>query len=121
MVSDFSIASKKKHLVMTVTGLYEYWDFLKYPEYILDACNNHRINKVLVDVRSIEADDISMIELFFIGEKIAQVLNTKVKLAIVWKKEALSEFLVDVASNRSAFVRVFDAPKRAEFWLLHNY
>lgn len=121
MVSDFSIAIKKKYLVMTITGLYEYWDFINYPEHILDACNNHRISKVLVDVRPVKADDISMIELYFIGEKIAQVLHTKVKLAIVWKEEALSEFLVDVASNRSAFLRVFDAPKRAEFWLLNNY
>jgi hypothetical protein len=121
MVSDFSIAVKKKHLVMTITGMYEYWDFINYPEHILDACKNHKLYRVLVDVRPVIADDISMIELYFIGEKIAQVLSSKVKLAIVWKKQALSEFLVDVASNRSAFLRVFEAPKRAEFWLLNNY
>lgn len=121
MVSDFSIETKKKHLVMTVTGLYEYEDFVNYPEHILEACTNHQIYKVLVDVRAVKSNDISMIELYFIGEEIAQVLHTKVKLAIVWKEEALSEFLVDVASNRSAFLRVFDTPKRAELWLLHNY
>ena len=121
MVSDVSIAIKKKYLVITVTGLYQYWDFIKYPDHILDTCNTHGIYKVLVDVRLVKAEDIAMIELFFIGEKIADVLTTKVKLAIVWKKESLSEFLVDVATNRSAFLRVFETPQRAEFWLLNNY
>jgi hypothetical protein len=121
MVSSYSITSKKDYLVLTITGQYNYWEFIRYPDEILQDCKEWKIYKVLVDLRPLKAKDVSMIELFFLGEKIAHVFKNTVKLALVWKKQSLSEFMVDVATNRSASLKVFDSEKRASFWLLNDY
>ena len=121
MVSSFSVEYKKDYLAMIVEGTYDYWDFMQYPQLILKACKEYQCNKMLVDLTPIKAEEIALIELFFLGEKIAKVLGTKVMLALIWKSESLSDFLVDVATNRSARLKVFDNKKRAEYWLLHKY
>lgn len=105
---------------MTVQGIYDYWEFMEFPEQILRACKEYQCDKVLVDLIPVKAQEIALIELFFLGEKIAKVLGNKVMLALVWKRESLSDFLVDVATNRSARLKVFDTVKRAEYWLIHK-
>ncbi len=121
MVSSFSILKKKEYLVMTMQGTYEYWKYMEFPEQILQECNGHNCSKILVDLSEVIADEIALIELFFIGEKIATVLGNKIMLALVWKRESLSDFLVDVATNRSARLKVFTTQQRAAYWLKNTY
>lgn len=105
---------------MTIQGTYDYWKFLEFPEQILQECEENGCRKVLVDLSTVLANDIALIELFFIGEKIAQVLGNKIMIAMVWKRESLSDFLADVATNRSARLKVFETQQRAEYWLLNK-
>ncbi|MBT8281783.1 MAG: hypothetical protein KJO16_09405 [Muriicola sp.] len=121
MVSSYSVENKEDHLVIIVEGNYDYWEFLEYPHQILKTCKEYECDKVLVDLSSVKSEEIALIELFFLGEKIAKVLGKRVMLALIWKRESLSDFLVDVATNRSARLKVFDTVKRAEYWLLHKY
>lgn len=121
MVSSFSILEDKAFLVMTIQGVYDYPKFMEFPEQILHECEDNGCNKILVDLSTVIANEIALIDLFFIGEKIAQVIGDKIMIAMVWKRESLSDFLVDVASNRSARLRVFATQQRAEYWLLNKY
>jgi hypothetical protein len=120
MVSSFSILKKKEHLVMTIQGSYDYSVFMELPQQILQECNDHDSHRIILDLSAVTADEISLIELFFIGERIAHVLGNKIMMAMVWKRESLSDFLVDVATNRSARLKVFATQQRAEYWLLNN-
>ncbi|MGB5698246.1 hypothetical protein [Muriicola sp.] len=121
MVSSYSVIKKNKHLVMTMRGAYDYREFLELPNLILQECEDHQCYKILVDLNLVVAKDIALIELFFLGEKIAEVLGKTVMIALVWKSESLSDFLVDVATNRSARLKVFATNQRAHYWLLNEY
>ncbi len=120
MVSSFSILKEKEYLVMTIEGAYDYWKFMEFPQQILHECEDNGCEKILVDLNAVIANEIALIELFFIGEKIAHVLGNKIMMAMVWKRESLSDFLVDVATNRSARLKVFATQQRAEYWLLNK-
>ncbi len=106
---------------MTIQGTYDYAEFLELPQQLLQECKDHDRQKVLVDLSAVVAHEIALIELFFLGEKIARILGNRIMLALVWKRESLSDFLVDVATNRSARLKVFPTQQRAEYWLLHKY
>ncbi len=106
---------------MTMRGAYDYREFLELPHLILQECEDHQCYKILVDLNAVVAEDIALIELFFLGEKIAEVLGKTVMIALVWKRESLSDFLADVATNRSARLKVFATNQRAHYWLLNEY
>ena len=120
MVSSFYILKKQEYLVMTIQGNYDYGEFLEFPQQILHECKDHNCKKVMVDLSAVIADEIAQIELFVLGEKIAKVLGNSVMLALVWKRESLSDFLMDVATNRSVRLKVFATQQRAEYWLLNK-
>lgn len=107
--------------MMIIQGTYNYWEFMEFPQQILQECEDSDCGKILVDLTAVIADEIALIELFFLGEKIAKVFGNNLMLAIVWKHESLSDFLVDVATNRSARLKVFATQQRAEYWLLNKY
>lgn len=120
MVSSFSILKKQEYLVMTIQGTYDYGEFMELPQQILHECEDNGCDKILVDLNAVIADEIALIELFFIGERIAHVLGKKIMMAMVWKRQSLSDFLVDVATNRSARLKIFATQQRAEYWLLNK-
>ena len=107
-------------LVMTISGQYDYWDFIQYPKVILRKCKADNIFKVLVDCIPVRYAEIPTIEMFFLGESLAEVLRDRVKLACVWNGNKEEEFLELVATNRAANFRIFDSIKIAEMWLLHD-
>jgi hypothetical protein len=120
MVSSISVVFKEKYLSMTVAGTYDYEEFMDYPQQILKECEENQCFRILVDLKSVIAHEIALIELFFLGERIGRILGDKVMIALVWKKESLSDFLADVATNRSARLKVFDSSKQAELWLINE-
>jgi hypothetical protein len=121
MVSSFSFVLHQEYLELSIQGTYDYWEFLEYPKRLRAACDEHQCDKALVDLSPVKAKEVALIELFFLGEEIARELGEKIKLALIWKRESLSDFLVDVATNRNANLKVFDNPKMAAYWLTHKY
>ena len=105
---------------MTITGNYNYWDVIKYPKIIRNQCLKNRIFKVLVNASELRVGDMPIVEQFFLGEHIAEVLRDHIKMAIVWKGLYHSRFLQSVATNRSALLRIFRSAKNAEIWLVHD-
>ncbi|WP_372946333.1 hypothetical protein [Muriicola sp.] len=121
MVSSYSIQKNRDYLEMIVEGTYDYWEFLEYPRFIRNSCDEHRCSKVLIDVTPVKAQEVSLIELFFLGEQIAKVVGDKIMIALLWKRESLSDFLVDVVTNRNTQLKVFDDLKIARYWLTRKY
>lgn len=105
---------------MTITGQYDYWEFMKYPKLIRTKCEAGRSNKILVDLMLVTYRDIPTIELFFLGEILAETLRDTIKMAIVWTGKDQKLFLQTVANNRAACVRIFDTTKSAKLWLLYD-
>ena len=120
MRSRYTFKNKGEFLVMTISGAYYYWDFIKFPKIILKTCEAQKTNKVLVDLVLVTYKDIPTIELFFLGEILAETLRDKIKMAIVWAGDDQKNFLQTVATNRAACLRIFDLTKTAEFWLLYD-
>lgn len=103
---------------MKITGSYIFQDFIKMPEIILHACESHGNYKVLLLGEELKETDASTIDRFFIGEKIAEVLRSKVKLAVVWPPDHMDRLTESVAVNRAAYMRMFLEQKEAKKWLL---
>ncbi len=114
----YKFENKRDHMVMKITGSYIFQDFFKMPEIILQACESHGNYKVLLLGEELKDTDASTIDRFFIGERIAEVLRSKVKLAVVWPPDHMTKLTENVAVNRAAYMRMFVEPKEAKKWLL---
>jgi len=120
MNSSYVFKNKLQFLVMTISGRYDYWDFIQYPKIILRKCQSETVYKVLVDLVPVTYTEIPTIEIFFLGETVAEVLRDRVKLALVWVGDNRDQLLELVAVNRAANVRIFESTKVAEMWLLQD-
>ncbi len=105
---------------MDISGKYNYWDIIKYPKIIRNECLKEHIFKVMVNATKLNVGEMPIVEQFFLGEHIADVLRDHIKLAVVWQGLYHSRFLQSVATNRSALLRIFRSVKNAEIWLLHD-
>lgn len=120
MNSRYTIEPQSGFLLMRIAGAYNYWDFIQYPHIIRKLCEETGNFKVLVDVVAVTYSEIPTLELFFMGEKLAEVLRDRVKIAIIWHGDPASHFLEKVAVNRAASIRVFDSSEPAASWLLYD-
>lgn len=106
---------------MTITGDYSYEDFIKYPKIIRNECLKEKKYRVLVDVIQVAKSKIPIVELFFLGERIANVLRDHIKMALVCDGEKHNRFLQKVATNRNALIRTFVSEVNARIWLTHDH
>ena len=120
MGSLYSFEKEKNYLVMTITGNYSYEDFIKYPKLIRNQCLKEKMYKILVNVTPVVKTEIPLVELFFLGEHIANVLRDHIKLALLWDGEKHNRFLQKVASNRFALIRTFESDVHAKIWLMYD-
>lgn len=120
MSSLYSVEKEKNILIMTISGKYSYVDFIKYPKIIRNECIKEKRNKIIVNVTPVYKSDIPLVELFFLGEQIANVLKDHFKVALIWDGENHNRFLQKVATNRLALIRTFDSLENAKAWLIHD-
>ncbi len=121
MESKYVIIERTNHLVMTISGPYSYWEFITYPEIIRQSCETAEIFRIIVDLTAVLYKELTTVELFFLGEKLAERLGKRVKIALIWNGKKESEFLETVATNRRANIRVFATCSRARQWLLFDH
>ncbi|MEJ1222029.1 hypothetical protein [Sediminicola sp. 1XM1-17] len=103
---------------MKITGSYHYQDFIQMPEIIWHECQSQGIFKMLIRGEDLKETNAPTIDRFFIGEKIAEVLRSKVKLAVVWPPDHMTKLTESVAVNRAAYMQMFVEPNDAKKWLL---
>ncbi len=114
----YSIENKGTYLDLKVEGYYFFKDFIKFPKIILNHSQATGIYRTLFNGALLQDTDASIVDRFFLGEKIAEVLRHKVKLAIVWPTKDIGQFMEVVAMNRAAYVRIVSSPQTALQWLM---
>jgi len=121
MSSRYAFESKNEYLVMRIAGRYDYWDFIQYPKIIRAACEEREVYRIMVDVVAVTYTELPTLELFFLGEKVAEVLRDRVKTALIWHGDTRDGFMETVAVNREAAIRIFDSTETAKIWLLYDH
>jgi hypothetical protein len=114
----YFIEIKGAYLHFKVDGLYHFQDFIKFPKIILKHSKATGINRTLFNGSLLKNSDISIIDRFFLGEMIAEVLRNKVKLAIVWPTKDRTKFIEIVTANRAAHIKVAVSAQTALRWLM---
>ena len=120
MKSSYSFDVKETHLEMRIMGPYDYWEFIDYPGIIRTRCEAEGKFRIVVDLIGVTYEELSTLELFFLGEKLAEKLRDRIKIALVWHGDTQEYFLENVASNRAASIRIFDTLLKARTWLLFD-
>lgn len=120
MKSNYFFEQENDLLKMTVSGEYDYDDFVIYLKIIYAKCESEGNYKMILDALAVEGIDIPTIERYYLGVEAAEQLCYKVKLAVVWHKEYLNYLGETVAVNRGANVSVFGNTESAVKWLLYD-
>ena len=105
---------------MRISGPYDYWEFIDYPGIIRSRCEAEGKFRVIVDMVGVTYEELPTLEMFFLGEKVAEKLRDRVKIALVWHKGHQDYFLENVAANRATSIRTFDTLLKARTWLLFD-
>ena len=121
MSSGYTFEACENYLAMHITGVYDYWHFIRYPDLIRKQCEQSGFYRVLVDVSEVTYKELPTVELFFLGEKVAESLRDKIKIALVWQGDTHNDFLEVVATNRAASIRIFEGTEAAREWLLYDH
>lgn len=120
MKNSYSFENKTDYLLMTVSGNYDYWNFVEFPKHILQMCESENVYRVLINGLNVNPEELPVIERFFMAEQAAEILRNRVKLAIVWHKDYIDGFMETVAINRAGLLRIFGNAEAAKIWLLDN-
>jgi len=117
MNSDYAIEIKDDYVCMTVSGKYNFQDFKSYTSIVHEKCEQEKIFKVLFDATNVAGINVPALEKYFLGVEVAQVLQYKIKLAVVWHKDFINRFFENVAVNRGGNVCVSDSTQKSLDWL----
>lgn len=118
MKSRYSFVDKKDYLQMKVVGDYDYFSYVQFPSIIKKECKKTGINKVLIHGLNVSAQELPVVERFFMAEKAAETFKDDIKIAIVWHSELIDGFMEAVATNRAARIKIFGTEELAREWLL---
>ena len=106
--------------MMRVSGEYDYRNMIEFPKAILQATQESGIDRVLINGLGVKAEELPVIERFFMAEKAAEMFRQEIKLAIVWHPQLIDGFMEAVAQNRAGLMRLFGTEEEALAWLLDN-
>jgi hypothetical protein len=118
MKSEYSFEKKENYLLMRIAGEYAMEDFMSFAAILLERCEKDNVNKVLVDAFKVRNTNVDIMDRFYIGENIAKLLGSKLRLAVIWPEEHINKFAEDVAVNRGGRLFVTHSIELAEEWLL---
>jgi len=118
MKSNYFFVKENNHIVMTVSGEYDFDDFKTYLKIIYAKCEQEKIFKMLLNALDVEGIDIPTLERYFLGVEVAEQLTYKIKLAVVWHSEYINYLGETVAVNRGGNVGVFGKADQAMAWLV---
>ena len=119
MQSEYLLEKKPGYISFIISGRYHADAFLSYARIIAETCKKEKLNKVLVNALEVKGTDLSVLERYFIGEKMAELLPA-IKVAVVWPEKHITKFGETVARNRGAFVNVVGDVETAQKWLMAN-
>ena len=115
---DYSIEKNDNYLYLNISGQFEINEFLNLPALMKAECEKEKIFKVLVNGFNINGTNLSTIDRFSMGERIAHVFSSNTKIAVLWPDKHNNQFAETVAINRGADFRVFGNMEAAKEWLV---
>lgn len=118
MKSKYSFENKEKYLYLRIVGEYSYEDAISYLSLMLEECEKVNKDKLLINMLEIKGADISAVDRFLLGEKIAEIIRKRIKIALAFPEENITKLFETVASNRGADIGVFGNLENAIIWLL---
>src|SRR4029079_2128394 len=117
MKIKYSIERRKDYLCFTITGEYDTNEFKSHAEFLARECQKEKISKILVNALQMSGTNLTTMERYLVGEKIAEMFPT-IKLAVAWPEKDIDKFAETVAINRGGFIQVVPDVETAEKWLL---
>ncbi len=118
MKSNFRFEKESTHLIMTVSGEYDFPDFVDYLKIICAKCEEEGNYSMLLNILGVEGIDVPTLERYFLGIEAAEQLKYKIKLAVVWHAEFTTHLAEAVAINSGSYVKVFGSTEPALAWLI---
>ena len=94
--------------------------FMTYIDIIQSQCEKENMKKILVDLLNVSDINVPTMDRFYMGEKIAKVLGSKIKIAVVGPKEQINKFGENVAVNRGGRLFVAESFETARHWLFND-
>lgn len=108
---------KSHYIIFDFSEDYDF-DYLKEAFFVIQTeCEEHQINKVVIDCSKVLNIFNTEMERYFISEEIVKHLGYRIKLAIIGKKDQINYFGENVAVNRGANMKVFSNSDIALEWL----
>lgn len=121
MKNEFLMEIRSDYLYCKIPNRqYDRNAFTNYAKMILEECLKQNVNRVLINGLEVKGADLSTMERYFIGEKVAEFFPPKIKLAVVWPELHINRFAETVALNRGGFMHVEGTIEAAEKWLLNR-
>ena len=119
MSDQFTIEIAETHLKATIKGIVDVDTGKQFLRQLIAACNEHSLNKVLIDAQLIEKD-LSLMTRFDLATFAVTEQDKPIRLAIIGPARMLTNGSVfeDVADNRGGVVKVTADPKEAYDWLM---
>jgi hypothetical protein len=104
------------YLFVEVTEPYSLKVMKSIIQQIADICGEEDLDKVLVDLRTID-ETISIMDRYEVGVEVAKIIGPKVKVAGVAQKALINYMAETVAVNRYGKLKVFSDMDKATEWL----
>lgn len=108
--------NKTNYLLVELSGEFSLNLIMDVIHKIVEKGKNENINKVLVDIRTLEGNP-SILDRYKIGLEISKVWGKKIQVASIGKKNLNNYVAENVAVNRGAKFRVFTEIESALEWL----
>lgn len=83
---------------------------------IESRCSEAGLSRAFVDFREVGPPK-SEFHRFAVGSYVAQRMQYRVRVAILWRKEYVTGLLENSALNRGGLLRVFETEAEADAWL----
>ena len=117
---SFEIKSSAEYmtsfLVLKLSGEYDFQEYMSLSKVILDKCNEELVYNVLVDSLELDYSKMTVVNRFYLGEKFAEVLRSKVNIVIVLSDIYITRFSETVAVNRGLKTKIFSDIESAKEW-----
>lgn len=104
------------YLFVKVTEPYSLKGTFAFLREFADICNQEHLEKALIDVLVLE-DRISIWDRYQIGEEYVKVMGSKIRVAVVARRNLIDLTMENVVVNRSGRIKVFHEMESALKWL----
>jgi len=118
MSSDIIFKQYADYLLIKYSGYKSIDEFIGSIDKAYEICKKKKYHKLILDIFNVNFSEIRIMDKFYAGEKIAELFNSSLKVAVLAPKEFHDSFTEVVAANRGGLIKAFDEKNDAIDWLM---